>query len=74
MEKDTGNGSFNIDMIILASYVGQKLDTELDLKMSLALQQAQKWTQEEDHGENFLTLNILLISKSIVEVNDYFDC
>ena len=42
MEKDIGNGSFNIDMIILASHVGQKLDTEPDLKMSLALQQAQK--------------------------------
>ena len=29
-------------MIILALHVGQKLDTEPDLKMSLALQQAQK--------------------------------
>ena len=42
MEKDTGNGSFNTDMIILALHVGQKHDTEPDLKMSLALQQAQK--------------------------------
>ena len=29
-------------MIILALHAGQKLDTEADLKMSLALQQAQK--------------------------------
>ena len=57
----------------MALHAGQKFDTEPDLKMSLALQQARK-VEIEDHGENFLMLNIFLTSKLIVEVNDYFDC
>ena len=59
-------------MIILALHAGQKLNTEPDLKMSLAPQQAQNVETGRSRG-NFLMLNILLTSKSIVEVNDYFD-
>ena len=61
-------------MIILASHVSQKLDTEPDLKMSLALQQAQKVDIGKRSRGKFFMLNILLTLKSIVEVNDYFDC
>ena len=57
----------------MALHAGQKLDTGPDLKMSLGLQLARK-VEIEDHGDNFLMLNIFLTSKLIVEVNDYFDC
>ena len=50
-------------MIILVLYVGQKLDTEPDLKKSLALQQAQKvdigrsW-RKFSYSEHFIDIEV----------------
>ena len=51
-------------MILLALHVGQKLDTEPDLRMSLALQQAQKVDIERrprgkfSYAEHFIDIEV----------------